>query len=78
MTVNNLAIANQRLPDFSSATDYLKRKTNMHRWDVEKICETLDMLYQELDVSIAKTLESVQRTFLEIKAKHRKQESSTG
>ena len=50
----------------------------MHRWDVEKTCESLDTLYKELDITIAKTLESVQRTFLEIKTKHRKQESSTG
>jgi len=50
----------------------------MHRWAVEKTCESLDALYAELDVAIAKTVDAIQKMYAVVKKKHRKQEENAG
>ena len=50
----------------------------MHRWAVEKTCESLDALYADLDVTIAKTVDAIQKMYAEVKKKYRKQEENAG
>jgi len=58
------------------AIDFLKKKTNLHRWSVEKTCEMLVEVYSETEMYIHKTINAIQQTVGDSKKKLRKLEEA--
>jgi hypothetical protein len=50
----------------------LKIKTNLHRWEIEKICQSLDSMYLTVQLVIQNVFDSAQKNFKECKILYKK------
>lgn len=64
------------LPNFMAVTDFVKKKTNLHKWSVERTYESLHATYAEIESYIQKSLESTMRAVKDRKTKLRKLEET--
>ena len=62
----------QDLPDFASTTLFMKTKTNYHRWEIDKLSESIQLLCDESISMVQKSLEVSQRSTSDLKFKFRK------